>query len=181
MTTEPNVFISYAEDTKPLARILRQALLDGGYRPWTDFVDLSPGRLWQEELDRALDHAHWLLILVSPTSRLNRWQDAELRAAMVKAWSEPEKRLIPVVIGGDEPPASLRNWGWVNIDPSSDAAAWTGQVIDALHSGQFRTLSKEQRAEHRREWHERLDEIGRRAEESRKLDVSEIPFDRSDS
>src|SRR6266446_6666256 len=61
--TNPNVFISYASDTKPLAEELTRALESQGIEPWVDFKDLQPGQRWREELERAIDAAQWFVIL----------------------------------------------------------------------------------------------------------------------
>jgi len=99
MTADSDVFISYATDTKPLAEQLTEALQKQGMRAWADFKDLRPGQRWQDELERALESAGWFVILVSPQSYASPWQEAEWRAALTKVWSDPQKTIIPVVVG----------------------------------------------------------------------------------
>jgi hypothetical protein len=89
---------------------------------------------------------------------------AEWRAALAKVWSDSDKRLIPVVVGGTEPPAFLRDRVWLRVDPAAEPANWTRHVIDALrstHNEAFQSPS----AGDRQQRQQRLNEIGRAAEE----------------
>lgn len=164
MATESDVFISYAADTKPLAEQLTQALQTQGFHAWADFKDLRPGQVWQDEIERALEDARSFLILVRPTSRADSWQEAEWRAALRKVWSDSDKRLIPVVVGGTEPPPFLRSWVSLLVDPDAEPANWTRHVVNALLSAPNERVHAPS-AENRRQRQRRLDEIGRTAEE----------------
>jgi TIR domain len=164
MATESDVFISYATDTKPLAEQLTNALQTQGFHAWADFKDLRPGQVWQDEIDRALENARSFLILVSPRSRASSWQEAEWRAVLAKVWSDSGKRLIPVLVGGTEPPPFLRNWVSLNVDPAAEPVNWTHHVVSALLSAP-NELSPAQIAENNRLRQRRLDEMSRIAEE----------------
>src|ERR1035438_9311078 len=166
MATESDVFISYATDTKPLAEQLTQALQTQGFHAWADF-NLRPGQVWQDEIERALEDARSFLILVSPTSRAGSWQEVEWRAALAKVWSDSDKRLIPVLVGGTEPPPFLRNWVSLIVDPAAEPANWTRHVVDALLSAP-NELVHAPSAGSWRERQRRFDEISRMAEELRK-------------
>jgi TIR domain-containing protein len=163
MATESDVFISYATDTKPLAEQLAQALQAQGFYAWVDF-NLRPGQVWQDEVERALERARSFLIVVSPRSRASSWQEAEWRAVLAKVWSDSDKRLIPIVVGGSEPPPFLRNWVGLRVDPAAEPANWTRHVVDALRSAQNEAVHVPS-AEYRRERQQRLDEISRAAEQ----------------
>jgi hypothetical protein len=164
MVTESGVFISYAADTKPLAEQLTQALQTQGFHAWADFKDLRPGQVWQDEIERALEDARSFLILVSPTSRAGSWQEVEWRAALAKVWTDSDKRLIPVLVGGTEPPPFLRNWVSLIVDPAAEPANWTRHVVNALLSApNERVPASIDR--NRRERERRLDEMSRTAEE----------------
>lgn len=163
MATESDVFISYAADTKPLAEQLTQALQTQGFHAWADFKDLRPGQVWQDEIERALDNAKSFLILVSPSSRASSWQEIEWRAALAKVWSDSDKRMIPVVVGGTEPPPFLRNWVSLMVDPAAEPANWTRHVISALLSAPSEPAPA-QIERNRLERLRRFDEISRMAE-----------------
>jgi hypothetical protein len=130
----PSVFVSYAADTKPLAEQLMQALENKGIEAWVDFKDLQPGRQIQQELEHAIDKAQCYLILVGPKSRASAWQDAEWRAMLAKAWTNSDKRVLPVVVGSSESPPFLRNWVSLRVDPADEPQTWTHRVVNALES-----------------------------------------------
>jgi hypothetical protein len=170
MATESDVFISYAADTKLLAEQLTQALQTQGFHVWADFKDLRPGQVWRDEIDRALEGARSFVIIVRPTSRAGSWQDTEWRAALTKVWSDSDKRMIPVLVGGTEPPPFLRNWVSLMVDPDAEPANWTRHVVDALLSAPNERVPAPSAAS-RRERERRFDEIARMAEELRKYDL----------
>ena len=167
MASESDVFISYAADTKLLAEQLTQALQTQGFHVWSDFKDLRPGQVWQDEIERALESARSFVIIVGPTSWASSWQEYEWRAALVKVWSDSDKRMIPVVVGGTEPPPFLRNWVSLIVDPAAEPANWTRHVVDALLSAP-NELVHAPSAGSWRERQRRFDEISRMAEELRK-------------
>ena len=164
MLKDADVFVTYADDTKPLAEQLTSALQKQGFHPWVDFKDLHPGQLWREELDRALDRARSVVIVVSPKSKASSWQEAEWRAALARVWSDSGKTMIPVVVGGDETPPFLRSWVSLRVDPVAEPADWTVHVVDALRSNEDRVLAHST-PEARRERLQRLDEIRQTAED----------------
>lgn len=167
-----NVFVSYAADTKPLAEQLTSALQTEGFDTWADFKDLEPGQRWADEIDHALERARWVLFLVSPQSHATRWLEAEWRAVLTKVWADSDKMLLPIVIGGDEPPPFLRRWVALRIDPVSDPEGWTKRVLQELRSRRdwsLHGLTGRDRQERER----RLNEIGRMAQELRQHELGD--------
>jgi len=164
MTSAPNIFISYAEDTKPLAEELTRALQQQGIETWADFKDLQPGHLWRDELEQAIEHARKFLVLVGPNSRATRWQEWEWRTVLQSVWSDSGKTLIPLVVGANEPPPFLRDWVSLRIDPANGPTTWTGDVLQALGAGR-NEAAHGLSTPGRRERQMRLDEIARAAKE----------------
>jgi hypothetical protein len=175
MPRSNDVFISYAADTKPLAEELTLALQREGIHTWADFKDLKPGQLWKDEIEHALEDAQAVVILVSPDSQSSRWVEVEWRLALTKAWADPNKTLIPVVVGGSETPPFLRDWVSLRIDPSAEPH-WTADILRALRSAQNRVVHGSGSRE-RQERHARLDQIARATEEVRRRELSDIPAD----
>ena len=166
MAADTRVFISYASDTKPLAEELMHALESHGVEAWVDFKNLRPGQRWREELERAIDSAQWVVILVSSESRATPWQEAEWSAVLAGTWADTEKNLLPVVFGKSEPPPFLRNWVSLRVDPETDAPTWTGSVLDTLRRVRNEAVhgaGPQNRAERR----QRLDELRKAAESLR--------------
>jgi hypothetical protein len=175
MARPNDVFISYAADTRPLAEELTLALQREGFHTWADFKDLKPGQLWKDEIEQALENAQSVVILVSPDSQSTRWADVEWRLALTKAWSDSDKVLIPVVVGGSEAPPFLRDWVSLRIDPSAEPQ-WTADILRVLRSTRNRVVhgtgSREQL-----ERHARLDEIARATEEVRRREPLNVQAD----
>lgn len=172
MASGASVFISYASDTKPLAEELTKALESQGIEPWVDFKDLHPGQRWREELERAVEEAHWLLILVGSESRATRWQEAEWSAALARTWVDREKQLLPIVFGKDDPPPFLRNWVALRVNPDTEASTWTRKVIDVLRN--LRNETTHAGPKSREERQKRLEEI-RKAVEALREGQSDAP------
>jgi TIR domain len=175
MANESSVFISYAADTKPLAEELTRALESQGIDAWVDFKDLRPGQRWKDELERAIGAAQWVLILLGPGNRATAWQEAEWSTALARTWADTEKRLLPVVFGHTEPPAFLRNWVSLRVDPAKEPSTWTRHVLDALRSVRNDAVHSVG-VQNRRERQERLDEISKVAEELREGQPDESPI-----
>jgi len=175
MASGANVFISYASDTKPLAEELTKALESQGMEPWVDFKDLHPGQRWREELEHALDAAEWYVILVRPGSRATQWQEAEWAAALAHTWTDSKKKLLPVVLGANDPPPFLRIWVSLRIDPEVEASTWTRDVLDALRNLRnevARGMDPRSREQRQR----RFDELTKAAEELRREQSGEPPI-----
>jgi hypothetical protein len=173
MATDSDVFISYAADTKPLAEELARALQRQGMESWAAFKDLQPGQNILEELERAIATSRWLLFVIGPNSLASRWQEAEWRAALASSWEHSEKKMLPVVVGGAEPPPFLRNWVSLNVDPATEPVVWTHHVLDVLRSAGNRTAALSPKDQHERQL--RMAEIGKAAEALRTLEPEEPP------
>jgi hypothetical protein len=162
MGSGQELFVSYAPDTKRLARKLARDLEKHGYHAWADFKDLQPGQDWRIEMERALESAQWLVFVLSPTSTATPFQEAEWRAALAKALSDSPKKVLPVMVGGSEPPPFLRNWVGLRVDPALEPSEWTSRVISTLRS-ELPQPSGKLRALNRRRRLARLAEISRAA------------------
>jgi hypothetical protein len=173
MSSELSVFISHGADTKPLAEELTRALESQGIEAWVDFKDLRPGQRWKDELERAIEAAQWVLILVGSGHRATTWQEAEWSTALARTWTDSDKRLLPVVFGENEPPAFLRNWVSLRVDPAKEPSTWTRHVLDALLSARNDAVHGVG-VQNRRERQKRLDEIGKVAEDLREDPPDEL-------
>jgi hypothetical protein len=172
MASGTNVFISYSSDTKCRAEELATALESQGMEPWVDFKDLHPGQRWRDELDRAINAAQWLVILVGPQNRTTPWQEVEWSAALTHTWTDQQKKVLPVVFGKSDAPPFLRNWVSLRIDPATEPNTWTRRVLDALRNIRNEAVHGVG-PQNREERRERLDEVRRAAEELRKGQTDE--------
>jgi hypothetical protein len=169
----PNVFISYASDTKPLAEELTLALQGEGIHTWAGFKDLKPGRLWKDEIEHALEDTQAVVILVSPDSRPSRRTEVEWQLALKEAWAHPDKVFLPVLLRGSETPPFLRNWAPLSIDPDAEPQ-WTSDVLKALRSAGSRFVQGTPAGQQRQERQARLAEIAHAMEEVRRRESHHV-------
>ena len=77
--------------------------------------------------------------------------------------------ILPVMVGGTEPPPFLRNWVSLNITADAETAEWTSQVLQVLRSKRNKVENPD-----KRDRQQRFDEMERAAEEwSRRESVHE--------
>jgi hypothetical protein len=112
-----HVFISYSADAKRWAERLSSSLRREGVGTWSDFENLSPGERWSQQLQQALDQAKFYIIVLGPRKVMRDWQDREWQGALERTWSNPEKQIIPVLIGDAVAPPFLRNWASIRVGP----------------------------------------------------------------
>ena len=161
MPSRPEVFISYTNDTKRIAQTLVIELEKRGVSCWVDFNDLKPGQLWQVEIERALEKAASLLILIGPRSSTTPQLEAEWQACVKHVWSsEKTKSLIPIVFGDAELPPFLHSWVALHIEPGAKPSTWTDRVLSVIRSRPGdRHLAVTQKARSARQ--ERFVELGK--------------------
>jgi TIR domain-containing protein len=113
----PDAFISYSADAKKWAGKLASSLRREGVVTWSDFENLNPGERRFEQLQQALDQARYYIVVLGPRNVMRDWQDREWQGALERTWSDPDRRIIPVLIGHAVPPAFLRNWVSIRLEP----------------------------------------------------------------
>src|ERR1017187_132998 len=128
----PDVFISYSADAKKLAERLAGSLQKEGVATWSDVENVSPGERWYDQLQQALDHAKFSLIVVGPRNIMRDWQDQEWQGALERTWTDPEKRIIPVLVGHAEAPAFLRNWAPFRLQPGRHESASAKELAEII-------------------------------------------------
>jgi TIR domain-containing protein len=155
-----DVFISYSRDARHWAEKLSQSLENQGVSTWTDFKSIRPGQRWLEEIQRALDDAKYFLILVGPENAIGEWQDREWQGALQRTWTDPNKRIIPVLIDDATPPSFLKDWTFVRMQADRPESTFE-RILDAIRrtaSKRHRTSAK-QGAKPGRAFKSRLEEI----------------------
>ena len=113
----PDVFISYSADAKKWAEKLANSLQREGVVTWSDFENVRPGERWFDQLQQALDEAKFYLVVLGPRNLWRTWQDQEWQGALERTWIDPDKRIIPVLVGRAGQPAFLRNWASIRFEP----------------------------------------------------------------
>lgn len=92
------VFLSHASTDQDAAAAISRSFWQAGCQVWTD-RDQRPGDQWTRAVERQIDRADVVVVLVSPASYRSDWVRAELLRAVRRG-----KRIVPVVL---EPGADL--------------------------------------------------------------------------
>ena len=93
----PDIFVSYARSAEPHAKIIAQALRDGGYSVWWD-DDLPAHRPYSEVIEERLNSAKAVLVVWSREGARSEWVRAEADAA------RHARKLVQVSVDGVIPP-----------------------------------------------------------------------------
>jgi WD40 repeat protein len=129
MPTRYDVFLSHSSADKPAVEEIARRLQDAGIKPFLDKWHLIPGRIWQEELEKALKESQACAIFVGKEG-LGPWAKQEMRVVLDRGAQEEDFPVIPVLLPGvpkpDELPSFLTQRTWVEF---------TGRIDDpgALH------------------------------------------------
>ncbi|HEY7724501.1 MAG TPA: toll/interleukin-1 receptor domain-containing protein [Anaeromyxobacteraceae bacterium] len=126
------VFLSYAADDKQAAEQLAEGLRGQSLEVWTDAL-LVPGENWAAGMADALGQSDAMVVLLTPRSVESEWVRRDIDYALSS--KRFERRLIPVVIGGERAPW-LAKAPWVlrklQMVTSPSAAKASKLVADAL-------------------------------------------------
>lgn len=164
-----DVFISYSADAKSWAEKLYRSLRQEGLEPWMDVHDLKAGERWFDQVERALDEAGSYVFVVGEQSPSGEPQDREWRAALERSWADPEKRIVPVLVGREDAPAFLSEWVPFRLEPGPKAAGSIRRLIDLLKTpGPGRKLASE-RFRPDKSWRARLRSIEKAARKQKTL------------
>jgi len=162
-----DVSISYSTDAKAWAESISESLESKGVSTWMDFKNIQPGQRWLEEVQRALDEAKCFLLVAGPKNALGEWQDREWQGALQRTWTDPKKRIVPVLIDGATPPPFVKDWMFVRIESGKPESLWNTRIYDAVRgtgSGS-KSASPKKSAKPGKEFRRRLDEIERVAKQ----------------
>jgi len=115
------IFISYASEDRPRAKIIAEALEHQGYSVWWDVV-IPPGKTFDEVIKEELDSTKCIIVLWSWKSILSDWVKEESSEGVKR------KILIPVLIDDVEIPlgfkriqaARLIDWSGTLPNPEFD-------------------------------------------------------------
>ncbi|HVR99439.1 MAG TPA: toll/interleukin-1 receptor domain-containing protein [Thermoanaerobaculia bacterium] len=166
-----DVFLSHSHADRKWAEKLRTALLANGLSVWSAESDLKPGERPFPAIMKAVLAAPSLVVLVEPKGTI---PPEEARATLEAVWSDPEKRLIPILVGDVRVPPYLRSAGPVTsmtrvIQVPNPRTGWnraTSDLIEIL-KGEAGLAEKmvviDTRQEDRRLRRKRLAYIGRLA------------------
>ncbi|MBE4910815.1 TIR domain-containing protein [Haemophilus parainfluenzae] len=107
-----NVFISYAKENQTIAENYYSWLEKEGFSPWLDIKKLKGGQNWELEIDRALQKANVVMLLMSSTSVSKRgFVQREVKDALDNLrYKRPEDiYIIPIKIEQCDVPDYISN------------------------------------------------------------------------
>ena len=68
MTARSQLFLAHAREDKPQVKKLYADLKARGLNPWLDEMDLVPGQIWKDEIQKAIREAAVFLACLSSRS-----------------------------------------------------------------------------------------------------------------
>lgn len=128
------VFLSYAEEDHAIKQRLQRRLIQEGITVWSSSTDIRTGEDFQEAINRGIEQADNVVMLMSPHSLASAFCQQEIRHAQLY-----HKRIIPLLIAEVDPntvPAELQTLQFVdflaaNRSPAKEALANDASANDA--------------------------------------------------
>jgi formylglycine-generating enzyme required for sulfatase activity len=143
---QPRIFLAHAKEDKPQIRQLYADLKARDYAPWLDEIDLVPGQIWPDEIERAIREAGLFLACLSSRSAAKQgFVQSEFQTALTAYGERPPGSiwLIPVKLDDCEIPdleipgrgKSLRHIHWVDLDKENGFEKLVVAIKRALGGG----------------------------------------------
>lgn len=136
-------FIAYSRQDYQVMRRVRDWLRAAGFDVWSD-EDLTIGSIdWQRSVQRAIDAADYLLVLLSPDARESPWVAAEIHYARTQ-----NIKVLPLLTRGslnESTPFSVIQMRVIDITGNFESAM--ARLIAAIMQGQFVFVSDEPTSE----------------------------------
>jgi hypothetical protein len=137
-----DVFISYARVDGRHAAEIDSVLRARGLTSFFDRRNLSPGLPWVRGLEKALNAAKAVIILIGPQG-LGNTQQYERDLAVIRQTRDPSFAIVPVILPDariDQPFNFLNILTWIdfsNVTKVSDAPAELEQLVGAVQGRQI--------------------------------------------
>jgi hypothetical protein len=118
----PKLFISYAFDDQPIARVIVERLRARGVGVWFDQFELQPGDSIAEMVRDAVRSSDYILVLLSPRSVGSKWVQYELSTAYTLDLEARGIGVLPVIVEHCPIPPLLAQRQWIDLSVDFDAA-----------------------------------------------------------
>lgn len=112
-----DIFLSYARQDRPTARIFAECLIEEGFTVWWD-ASLHSGETFDEVIEQRLRDAEAVIVLWSPRSVASRWVRAEATLA------DRRNKLAPAIIEPCDRPIIFE------LTHAAELCDWTGDRSD---------------------------------------------------
>jgi TIR domain len=142
-STGPTVFVSYAQVDKDRAEGIKSFLEAQGFRILSLDDDLPVGADLFGELQRRLEIADAIIVLLSKASRASQWFLSEI-GSVVTASIRRGRQIIPVKLDKNaEIPPFLRSLVVLDLSNERDERRELGRLVEALRQEPHTTLGEE--------------------------------------
>lgn len=101
------VFLSYARSDAQIVDKIANDLQKEGFDLWFDRRNLIAGQNWQNQIEKAITEAAFVIVFISQNSLQSKWVQEEYRVAFERQQRAGGTRLIPVLLEKVELPAFL--------------------------------------------------------------------------
>jgi len=125
-----DIFISHASADKDFARKLSADLKRAGHEPWLDEWDVRIGESIVSGIERGIDRAEHLILVLSPRSVKSSWVAEEWRSAYWQQVESGRVKILPVLIEECEIPTFLRSRRYADFRTDYSAG-----FFDLVHRG----------------------------------------------
>ena len=119
-------FFSYSRDDSEFVLKLATDLRTAGIDIWLDQLDIVAGKRWDAEIEKALEGAETMMVVLSPTSVASNNVMDEVSYAL-----EEGKRVIPILISDCEIPFRVKRLQ--RIDFTGDYESALKKLVNALN------------------------------------------------
>jgi hypothetical protein len=116
------VFVSYAQADKDVARQVAEALRNAGLLVWIDAWELATGDSIAQRIDQAIASSDVLLVLLSQSSVASKWVQHELSAALSGELRDRAITVVPALIEDCEVPPLLADRQYLDLRHDLPAA-----------------------------------------------------------
>lgn len=129
-----HTFISHSRQNSPVALKLSDLLTARGEKTWLDTRDLDTGADWNSKVAEAIRSATGFIFVIGPPGPIDRWQHFEWQQVIeAEYFLDPDKPLIPIIIGKAEVPGFLRTRQSISVSETSiDFAALADRIVGSL-------------------------------------------------
>lgn len=116
------IFISYAREDSEVALRLYTDLTASGHNPWIDQISIAPGKIWKDEISRAIRSSRYFVLLLSKNSVSKRgFCQKEVKVALdtFDEFAPGDVFIIPARLEECSPlDERLRQIQWVDLFPN---------------------------------------------------------------
>jgi hypothetical protein len=104
---KPTIFISHASADTEVAKTLARFLEDRGAKVISD-SNIRPSESFLDEIEQAIKTSRVVILLVSPHFLTSPWCNVEAGIALGQQQPSPDRRVVPILIGGVTPQSVSR-------------------------------------------------------------------------